>query len=425
MSSDGLAPRRAALWLLHGVTADGQLLSELIGGPTLAALSPADKARAQRLATETLRALGRLDHLLKRYVKKSPSAHAQNVLRLSALELCAYDEAAHGVVNAAVTLTGEHRKSAHLKGLVNAVLRKVAAEGPGLWNALPVPQIPRWLRKPLQEAYDQRSLARMELAHFKGAPLDLTVKDATEEWAAQLNGTILPTGSVRITDAPQISGLPGFEEGHWWVQDAAAALPVKILAPKAGEKVLDLCAAPGGKTLQLAAAGAKVTALDKSETRMARVTENLQRTGLTARTVVEDALAFKESGFDAILLDAPCSATGTLRRHPDLPFAKDGSEFSGLITLQSDLIDHALTLLKPGGRLVFCTCSLLPDEGECQIEDALARHDGLSVTPEALNMPGIEDTWRTEEGGLRLRPDYWPDLGGMDGFYIAALQKVD
>jgi 16S rRNA (cytosine967-C5)-methyltransferase len=198
---------------------------------------------------------------------------------------------------------------------------------------------------------------------------------------------------------------------------------VKCLAPKEGEKILDLCAAPGGKTLQLAAAGAQMTAVDKSETRMGRLTENLARTGLTARTVVADALNFTEGGFDAVLLDAPCSATGTMRRHPDLPFAKDGSEFADLITLQSALLDHALTLLKPDGRLVFCTCSLLPDEGECQVEEAVARHTNLKADRTALDRPGITPDWVTDEGGLRLRPDYWADTGGMDGFYIAVLKK--
>jgi 16S rRNA (cytosine967-C5)-methyltransferase len=188
--------------------------------------------------------------------------------------------------------------------------------------------------------------------------------------------------------------------------------------------VLDLCAAPGGKTLQLAAAGAVVAALDVSEKRMLRVTENLARTGLAADCVVGDALTYAGGPFDAILLDAPCSATGTIRRHPDLPYAKDGSDFAGLFAVQAAMIDHALTLLKPGGRLVFCTCSLLPDEGEVQVDEALARHPGLHTDRAALDRPGIDPDWITSEGGLRLRPDYWPDLGGMDGFYIACLRRA-
>ena len=174
--------------------------------------------------------------------------------------------------------------------------------------------------------------------------------------------------------------------------------------------------------MQLAAAGAKVTALDVSEKRMARITQNLQRTGLSATCLVEDALTH-QGQYDAVLLDAPCSATGTIRRHPDLPFAKDGREFEALFDLQEAMLDHALSLLSPGGRLIYCTCSLLPDEGEVQVEEALKRHTGLRTDPDALLRPGIEPEWRTEEGGLRLRPDYWADQGGMDGFYIACLRR--
>ncbi len=233
---------------------------------------------------------------------------------------------------------------------------------------------------------------------------------------------MLPTGSIRLENAGQVSQLPGYDSGDWWVQDAAAALPVKILAPQPGEDILDLCAAPGGKTLQLAAAGARVTALDLSPARMARVEENLNRTRLSATCETGDALTHQGGPYEAILLDAPCSATGTIRRHPDLPYAKDGSEFAALFDLQSAMIDHALGLLKPGGRLIYCTCSLLPDEGECQVQEALARHANLRIDRAALSLPGVDPNWISDEGGLRLRPDYWPDLGGMDGFYIACLR---
>ncbi len=186
--------------------------------------------------------------------------------------------------------------------------------------------------------------------------------------------------------------------------------------------MLDICAAPGGKTLQLAARGARVVAVDLSERRMARVAENLARTGLAADCVVGDALSH-EGRYDAVLVDAPCSATGTIRRHPDLPHAKDGAEIGALIGLQAALLDHALRLVRPGGRVVFCTCSLLPDEGECQVEAALERHEGLVTDRDALALPGVEPAWMTEEGGLRLRPDHWAERGGMDGFYIACLRR--
>lgn len=233
----------------------------------------------------------------------------------------------------------------------------------------------------------------------------------------------MPTGSIRVYEAGQVSKLPGYAEGDWWVQDAAAALPVRLLAPMRGEHILDLCAAPGGKTLQLSAAGARVTAVDNSAHRIARVRENLARTGLSADVQVADARSVTGT-FDAILLDAPCSATGTIRRHPDLPFAKDGTEFAGLIALQSELIHHAWQRLRPGGRMVFCTCSLLPDEGEVQIDGALARHKDMAVEWPYDGLPGVDAAWRSSEGGLRLRPDYWADEGGMDGFYMALLRKA-
>ena len=266
-------------------------------------------------------------------------------------------------------------------------------------------------------------MAAMEAAHFAGAPLDLTAKENPQAVAEATGGVLLVNGSVRLRDAGQVSAMPGFDAGDWWVQDAAAAFPVQVLAPKHGEIILELCAAPGGKTMQLAAAGAEVTAVDNSPTRMGRVKENLSRTGLTAKTLVMDARAVKGS-FDAILLDAPCSATGTMRRHPDLPYAKDGSEFGTLIGLQSELIDHAWSLLNPGGRMVFCTCSLLPDEGEVQVDEALERHQDMVVDSDALVVPGIDPDWITPEGGVRLRPDFWADQGGMDGFYIACLRKT-
>ena len=422
MVQTGLPARRTAHYLLMQIIGEGRLLSELVGAGALARLDAEDRARAQRLANDTLRGLDRADRMLKPYLKKAPALHVMNALRLGTVELCS-GEAAHGVVNAYVEIVARNKRTQSMKGLVNAVLRKIAGEGPDAWQARPVPMTPGWLRQPLVAAWGRDVVASIEAAHFAGAPLDLTAKTDPQAVAAATGGTLLPTGSIRLRDPGQVSALPGFEEGNWWVQDAAAAMPVRMLGDVTGLRVLDLCAAPGGKTLQLAAGGAEVTAVDISQTRMARVGENLSRTGLTADCIVSDAFAFDQNGYDVVLLDAPCSATGTIRRHPDLPYAKDGAEFAALIDQQAALIDHALTLLAPGGRLVFCTCSLLPDEGEVQIEDALERHSGLTVVPPAPDIAGIDPDWITPEGGLRLRPDYWPDLGGMDGFYICALRK--
>ncbi len=416
MSDNATAARRSAIYLLDQILGEGRLLSECLAAGALDRLGPEDRARAQRLTLETLRGLERADRLLDNHLNRTPALTVQNALRLGAVELC-HGEAAHGVVNSMVEIVGRSRKHGRLKGLVNAVLRKVAAEGPAAWPKMRVPRLPEWLREPLIMAWGKEAVAGMEQAHFAAAPLDITVKPG-----AQAPGEVLPTGSMRVQDAGQVSTLPGFDKGDWWVQDAAAAVPVRVLAPQAEEKILDLCAAPGGKTLQLAAAGAEVTALDISESRLERVRENLKRTGLKANVIAGDALEH-QGQYDAILLDAPCSATGTIRRHPDLPFAKDGSEFGGLIELQAQMLAHAWTLLKPGGRLVYCTCSLLPDEGEVQIEEALNQYPDMTVDRDALNVTGVETDWITEEGGLRLRPDFWADRGGMDGFYVACLNK--
>jgi len=324
-------------------------------------------------------------------------------------------------VNSMVEIVGRDKRIGHLKGLTNAVLRKIVAAGPDAWNALRVPRLPAWLRGPLVDAWGADAVAAMEAAHFSPVPLDITGKGDLAQLASDLGGTLLPTGSVRLQDAGQVSGLPGYDAGDWWVQDAAAVMPVRLLDLKEGETVLDMCAAPGGKTLQAAAVRARVTAIDVSKQRLKRVRENLERCKLHAVVKKEDALKV-EGSFDAIILDAPCSATGTIRRHPDLPHAKTGDNFGELIGLQTEMLDHALDLLKSGGRMVYCTCSLLPDEGECQIEEVLGRRKDVELV--SLTQDWIEDDWHAPEGGLRLRPDFWAEKGGMDGFYIAVLRKL-
>ncbi|MBE1294377.1 MAG: methyltransferase [Rhodobacteraceae bacterium] len=421
MSKSGYQARRSAVHLLDQVMDKGRLLSEVIGGGALQKLAPEDRARAQRLATETLRNLERADRILQKHLKKTPAITVQNVLRMATVELC-QGGAAHGVINDAVEIVAKGKRTAGMKGLTNAVLRKVADKGVDEWDKLRVPRLPKWLRKPLAQAYGNEAMLSIEAAHFAGAPLDLTAKEDASAVAEAVGGELLPTGSVRLQDAGQVTALEGFKQGAWWVQDAAAAIPARVLNAQPGEKVLDLCAAPGGKTMQVAAAGAKVTAVDDNLARMERLQENMKRVQLKANVVVGDVMA-QEGLYDAILLDAPCSATGTIRRHPDLPFAKDGSEFGDLIGMQEVFLDHALGLLKPGGRLVFCTCSLLPDEGEVQVEEAVERWADVTVDREAVLVDGVDPAWITEEGGLRLRPDYWADKGGMDGFYVALLRK--
>lgn len=407
--AEGVVARATAVAILDGILGEGRMLSDFSGGD----LAPADRARALRLAETVLRHLEGADKLLDKHLRKAPPLTVRNTLRLAVVER-AEGAPAHGVVNAAVEITRQGgKRTAHLAGLVNAVLRALPET-----LALPPQKLPRWLRQPLVHTYGRDIVTAIEAVQAQEPPLDLTLR----EGFPAPEGELLPTGSLRLRAPGQLSTLPGYAEGGWWVQDAAAALPGMLLDPQPGERVLDLCAAPGGKTLQLAAAGAEVTALDISGSRMARVEANLARTGLTAALVTADALHWQpEAPFDAILLDAPCSATGTIRRHPDLPFVKDGSELTALIPLQSQLIDRALTWLKPGGRLVFSTCSLLPEEGEAQLAAALQRHPALTV--ERLDLPGIDLTWWTPDNALRLRPDYWADKGGMDGFFLARLRK--
>ena len=412
--AEGLTARRAVLALLDGVLDKGVSLAEQ-GDAPLAGLSAGDRARAQRLASAVLRQAEPIDRMLGAHLHKEPPLAVLNILRLAVTEL-AEGGAAHGVVNSAVELARRDKTTQGLAGLVNAVLRKfpppVVIEGP-------VQRLPGWLRQALVARYGKVAVGKMEEVQSRTPVVDLTLRRGTAADSLS-GGETLPTGSLRMAAGGQISALPGFAEGAFWVQDAAAALAVRMLGDVTGLSVLDLCAAPGGKTLQLADGGAEVTALDISGPRLVRLQENLARTGLRAKIVTADALQWAAPApYDAILLDAPCSATGTIRRHPDLPFLRQPSDIAGLVELQARLLDRALGWLKPGGRLVYCTCSLLQDEGEGQIAAALLRHPNLvMLRPE---IAGIDPAWMGARG-LRLRPDYWAETGGMDGFFMACLQ---
>lgn len=387
-------------------------------------MPPPDRARAQALATTTLRHLGRIDALLDRFVSRRPPAPALDALRLATAEMRIDGIPPHAAVDAAVRLVSAGKGKA-LSGLVNAVARKVAGAAE-TWEAMPEAPLPDWLARPLAAAWGTDAADAISAACRSAPPLDLTPRDpaAAPQLAAALDARILPTGSLRRAAPGQVSALPGFESGDWWVQDAAAALPARLLGPVEGRRVLDLCAAPGGKTLQLASAGARVTALDIAEARLVRVAANLARTGLAAETVAADALVWTPAApFDAILLDAPCSASGTLRRHPDLAFLP--RETAPLAALQTTLLERAWSWLAPGGRLVFCTCSLFPDEGELQLDRFLARHPEATVARADARRLGIGPGWMDARGALRTRPDFWPDTGGLDGFYAVCLVRAD
>ncbi|MGR3511340.1 MAG: RsmB/NOP family class I SAM-dependent RNA methyltransferase [Paracoccaceae bacterium] len=412
MSDDKDQARDAAVRAMTAVTEEGVTLGDVL--PRLTApLPPGDAARAGRLATEALRWANRSDRLLGPHIRMKPEDPVMHALRLAIYELFEEGAAPHGVVNAAVSLVTRSKA-----GLVNGVLRNVLRRESD-WSSLPVPQTPKWLRKRLVSAWGKATVAAMEEVHAQRPPLDITCRTDPEGWAERLGGQVMPGGSVRLAPGAQVSALEGYTDGAWWVQDAGATVAVNALAPQQGMRVLDLCAAPGGKTMQLAAAGASVTALDVSKGRMARVRENLERTGLAAECVVADALNWvPDQLFDTVLLDAPCSATGTLRRHPDLVFARDGSGIDDLVALQAKLLDRAGQFLKPGGRLVYCTCSLLPEEGEKQIDAFVERSGGYTL----MAPPTVDPQWNVLQG-LRLRPDHWAERGGIDGFFVACLEK--
>ncbi|MDE0347182.1 MAG: methyltransferase domain-containing protein [Boseongicola sp.] len=417
MKKAGAEVRRAAVAAMTSVTDRRQLLDVALARAT-AELDPPERARASRLATGALRWAGRSDRMLGPFLKRLPEDQVMNLLRLAVFEMFVEHSPAHAVVDQSVTLAPRGKA-----GLVNAVLRNVLRRGTD-WNSLPLPSLPKWLRRRLVAAWGRDVVVAMEAEFAAGPMLDLTLRDAGDEesWARRLGASLRPDGGIRLPMARQVSGLPGYADGAWWVQDAGAAVAARVLDARSGEAVLDLCCAPGGKTLQLAASGAAVTALDVSKERMARVEENLVRTGLTATCIVADALNWTSQGtFDAVLVDAPCSGTGTLRRHPDLVFVRDGSGIDELARLQARLIDRALVSLRPGGRLVFCTCSLLPEEGEDQVAAAVSRHSDVSIAVAVGDW--IDARWRARDGMLRIRPDHWRDEGGIDGFFVARLEK--
>jgi 16S rRNA (cytosine967-C5)-methyltransferase len=405
--------RETAFDLLTAVLERGRPLEEAL--TALPKLDPRDRSAAHRLAAAVLRRAGTLDALLEPFLRKEPPVPVRNVLRIGAAGLLLLDTPIHAAVGTAVALA-KTKGLAPFAGLTNAVLRKVAAAGPAALEALDSPRLdtPPWLWA--SWGANARAIA---IAHQQEAPLDCTLKPGTEP---PKNAELLPTGSVRFPPGTRVADIPGFDQGALWVQDAAAALPAKLLSAQRGERIADLCAAPGGKTGQLAAAGATVTALERDPARLDRLAGNLAHWGLQAELIQADATVWAPSGekFDAILLDAPCSATGTIRRHPDVPHLKRAGDIKTLIQAQDRLLAAAAAMLKPGGRLIYAVCSLQPEEAEPRILNARhLRPDPF--TPEELAM--LPEA-RTEHGFLRTHPALWPERGGMDGFFAARLIRT-
>ena len=431
----GLAARQAAAEAIEAVLRRNRALDDALEADAIrhAGVPDRDRALVRMLVLTVLRRLGTLRHLTGRLLERGLPANAPRVetaLLIGAAQILFLDVPDHAAVDLSVRLAQDDRGSRHLTGLVNAVLRRLTREGRAMLLGLdPVPHdTPGWLLARWIRAYGEETARAVAQANATEPALDLTVRGDAAAWAATLGGRLLPTGTVRLAAHGPVTALPGYEDGAWWVQDAAAALPVRLLGDVAGRRIVDLCAAPGGKTLQLAAAGAQVTAVDRSAARLARLADNLARTKLSAEIVAADATAFAGGPFDAALVDAPCTATGTIRRHPDIPWLKDESDLTKLAALQTRLLEQAATLVKPGGVLIYCTCSLEPEEGEIQVAALLARDSRWRRRPVAAEEVGGVAAFITPDGDLRTLPCHWPDseprMAGLDGFYAARLIRA-
>jgi 16S rRNA (cytosine967-C5)-methyltransferase len=430
----GLPARRAAASLLDAVLQKQQPLDDVLGrdrGGVLFDLPKRDRALARAIVGTSLRRKGQIDRVLETFLERGLPGRAGTlypILLSGAAQILFMNVPPHAAIDLAVRLAQWDPRAKRYDKLVNAVLRRVSESGAGIAGSLDPARVntPDWLWQRWVRAWGEDRTGAIAEAQLIEPPLDLTVKGDADMWAGKLGGRVLPTGSVRLIARGRVEELEGFAEGAWWVQDAAASIPAQLLHDIAGKRVADLCAAPGGKTAQLAARGAAVTAVDLSKTRLARLEENLARLGLAAETVAADATQWQpEAPFDAVLLDAPCSSTGTIRRHPDVPYLKSDADIADLAALQTRLLDNAVRLLKPGGTLVYSTCSLEPEEGEAQVAALLARNDSLRIEPIRPDEPFGDTEWAQSSGVLRTFPFQLqlnsPEWNGMDGFFAARL----
>jgi 16S rRNA (cytosine967-C5)-methyltransferase len=434
----GLKTRRLAVTMIVEVLTRrrpfDEVFAEAASAPDFADMAPRDRAFARAIVATTLRRRSQLTEIVKTFIEKplpEKRGRLDAILLSSAAQLVFLKTPPHAVINLAVFLTREDPQAGRFHKLANAVLRRISEQGeaialrqdPGKLNT------PGWLWGNWVETYGLEVAARIAEQHLIEPPLDLTVKSDPEGWAARLGGVVLPTGSVRLKSGGRIEEIEGFEAGDWWVQDAAASIPAQLLGEVREKRVADLCAAPGGKTAQLASAGAKVTAVDISEKRLIRLRENLTRLTLEADTVAADLLHWQPSSqFDAILLDAPCTATGTIRRHPDIPYLKAAPDIGQLADLQHKMVGRAVDWLRPGGMLVYCTCSLERAEGPEQAVRLLEERPEMRLVPVEPDEIGRRPDWIDDDGALRTLPHYLqlsdPDLSGMDGFYAARFVKT-
>nr|WP_286190183.1 16S rRNA (cytosine(967)-C(5))-methyltransferase RsmB [Labrenzia sp. R4_2] len=430
----GFAARKVAADILGNVVhkkrpLDGEL-DRASGHSGFRALAANDRALVRAIAGAALRHRGEISEILVRLLDRDipeKTGRVLDILHVAIAQMQFLDIPDRAAVSLAVDHASMDRRARPYKGLVNGVLRRLGREREEIAADLDAPGLntPDWLWESWQAAYGEEGARAIAKAHESEAALDLTVKADPAAWAEKLDGVVVGAGSVRLTKKGAVDALEGFEEGAWWVQDAAASLPARLLGDISGKQVADLCAAPGGKTAQLAASGAEVTAIDISKARLKRLAENMTRLGLSVTTVAADLREYEpEALFDAILLDAPCSATGTIRRHPDVPWIKKPYDIEKLSEIQTALLDRVMSWLKPGGVLVYCTCSLERAEGEGQAEAFLERNkERVALVPvEANEIGGLAESV-TPEGYLRCRPDQsaGPETGlfGMDGFFAA------
>ncbi len=395
----------------------------------MSGLPARDRAFARLLVATVLRRLGQIDALIA-HCLNTPlpprAAMVHDMLRLGIAQLLFLRTPPHAAVATTVDLA-ELRGFISHKGLVNAVLRRLSQEGPGLVAQQDAARLdtPDWLWRGWSQAYGEERTRGIALAHLKEAPLDLTVRRDPETWRDQLEAILLPTGTLRRTGGGAIMSLPGYSAGAWWVQDAAAAMPATLFGDIAGQRVVDLCAAPGGKTAQLAAAGARVTAIDRSPRRLDRLNANLARLSFTVESLVADAATWRPpEPVRYVLLDAPCTATGAIRRHPDVPHLKTPDDVARLAAVQERLVAAAVEMLAPGGTLVYCTCSLEPQEGPQQVAKLMARGAPVTRRPIAPHEIGGLAECLTPEGDLRTLPSHLSEFDGIDGFFATRLVRT-
>jgi len=425
----GIPARLAAVELLSTVLDDSEPLeSSLQKSVRFGELADSDRAFAHLLAKSCLRHLGEIDQAIDQFIKKPipPKANRiRHILRIGATQLIVLKTAPHAAVDTSVRLA-KGTRLAGFAGLINAVLRRISELDELTKEDAARRSTPDWLFESWVKEYGSENAANIAMAHLSEPPLDLTARMAPGDLAKKIGGQLLPTDSIRLESARNVAAIEGFHEGEWWVQDAAAALPAKLVPRPSGKRVYDLCAAPGGKAAQLASAGAKVTAVDRSEKRLEIMRRNLERLNIPIELHCADVLSWRpETQADAVLLDAPCSATGTIRRHPDITLLKSLADVRRLAKLQLELINAAAKLVQPGGHLVYAVCSLQPDESQRVVNKFLLTNDQFKRDPVTVDELGNIGEFVTPSGDIRTLPSHWQEWGGLDGFFAARLKRSD